>query len=592
MDGKRISFEGKLHILAAVVLAASAVMIWMGYGQDIEFHAERLAAIAAELMNGPGVYRIYTTVCDGYGYASPMFYGDIFLYPAALLAAAGLPVGIAFRLFLASVMVCAYLSMYCCVKALWGKDTAVLAAYLYAFSPILLADLFIRFAVGEALAFIFIPIALFGFYRIVIEPVHPKTDWIFLALGMSGLIFSHIISTVLTVILLVLLCILNVKRIFKDKKSILRMVCAALLTVAITAYFTLPMLEQMATSKFYVINRQTSNLAGNVAPLIGLIFGSEYMSVINVIVEKLTGIADYFSFSWFPGAFGYILFFLLFVRWKKKELLRDKKADSFLLLGILYLIISTVPFIQPLLEPIVGFIKIPWRNLTFYILFLSLCAALVLKKLKEHRQMKLYHAGVLIPTFGTMVAFFGLVMITLHNGMFPFEQLSTTSIGLGEYLPSAVSSYDYSLERGETVVCSDPEVSFEFRRCSGYAELSYSGAKGEVSFEVPVYMYLGYDVTDEAAGVSYEPVVSENGLVEFSVTDSAAGTVKIYYKGTLLQKISVWISLITVICLAALWVHRKLNGDKNDHINIGRRTGQSDVPVCICEKIAETYGRL
>lgn len=553
MEKKKIRFECKLHILAVVVLVLSAIMIWMGYGQDIEFHAQRLAAIAAEMQNGPGIYRIYTTVCEGYGYASPMFYGDIFMYPAAVLVACGVPLGIAFRLFLASIMVFSYLTMYLCVNAVWGKETAVTAAYLYAFSPILLEDIFIRYAVGEAMAFVFIPVVLFGFYRIVIEPKKPKTDWIFLALGMSGLIFSHIISTVFTVLLLVVLCICHVKKIWAEKKNFLYIICAALLTVGITAYFTLPMLEQMATSTFFVMDRQTSNLAGNVAPLIGLLFGSEYMSVINVILEKLTGTPDFFSFSWFPGAFGYILFFVLFIRIRKKALLKDRWADRFLGCSLVYLVISTVPFIQPLLEPIVGFIKIPWRNLTFYILFLALCAALLFGKLRAAGGEKLYKAGMLVGTFGTLVAFMGLTMITVHNGMFPFETLSTTSVGLGEYLPSAVSNYDYSLERGDEVRCSDAGVDFVFTRCDGYSELSYEGLTEETTFEVPVYMYLGYDVLDQETGVSYEPVISENGLVEFTVDDAAEGTVKIYYKGTMLQKISLWITGLTLAGLAVVW---------------------------------------
>lgn len=552
MEKKKISFEGKLHIIALLVLILSAVMTWMGYGQDIEFHAERLAAIAAEMKNGPGIYRIYTTVCEGYGYASPMFYGDIFMYPAAALVALGVPLGVAFRLFLASIMVFAYLTMYLCVKSVWNREQAVIAAYLYAFSPILLEDIFIRYAVGEAMGFVFIPVVLYGFYRIVIQPKNPKTDWIFLSLGMSGLIFSHIISTVLTVILLVFLCILQIKKIWSDKKSIRHIIYAALLTVAITAYFTLPMLEQMATSKFYVVNRQTSNLAGNVAPVTGLLFGSEYMSVFNVILEKITGVADYFSFSWFPGAFGYLLFFVLYIRFKKKNAIKERQADVFLGISLIYLAISVVPFIQPVLEPFVGFIKIPWRNLTFYMLFLAVGASILFCRLRK-QQEKLYRIGMSVATAGTFVAFLGLAMITVHNGMFSFDTLSTTSIGLGEYLPSAVSHYDYSLERKDEVYCSDKTVKFEFERGAGYSELTYEGLGGTAVFEVPVYMYRGYDVVNEETGVSYPPVISANGLVEFTVDDAASGKLKIYYKGTALQKVSTWISALTVTGLAAVW---------------------------------------
>ena len=130
---QKIDFEGKLHIVAAAVLILPSVMIWMGYGQDIEYHAERIAAIAQEMKIHPGIYRIYTTNSGGYGYASPLFYGDIFMYPAAFLVALGMDIAIAFRLFLASIMLASYFSMYYCVNPVWGKRTAVLAAYLYAF---------------------------------------------------------------------------------------------------------------------------------------------------------------------------------------------------------------------------------------------------------------------------------------------------------------------------------------------------------------------------------------------------------------------------------------------------------------------------
>lgn len=559
MGKKKIQFEVTLHILAGIVLALSSVMIWMGYGQDIEFHAERIAAIAAEMkIHGPGIYRIYSTVCEGYGYASPMFYGDIFLYLPAALTALGLGVGITFRLYLASIMAGAYLSMYFCVKAVWNKRTAVTAAYLYAFSPILLADIFIRFAVGEAMAFVFIPIVLFGFYRIVLEPVHEKTDWIYLALGMSGLIFSHIISTVLTVILLALLCILNVKKLWKRKRAIAGLALAALLTVGITAYFTLPMLEQMMHSKFYVINRQTSNLAGNVVPAAGLLFGSEYVSILNRLLEKLTGAEDFFSTSWFPGGFGYLLFAVLIFRFRKKKGQRDQFTDALLGLSVLYLIISMVPLIQPLLEPFIGFIKIPWRHLTFYMLFLSLGAALLFVKLWKDGKEKQYRLGMLSGTFGTLTVFLALVLITFHNGMFPFETLSTNSIGLGEYLPSEVGSYDYAKERGEEVKCNNEDVVYTWERKDGYFELFFeNNSKRGANFEVPLYMYYGYAVENVDTGGEYTPVVSPNGLVQFAA-EGESGSVRIYYKGTALQKISCYISLAALLGSAfALWMRRK-----------------------------------
>lgn len=77
-----------------------------------------------------------------------------------------------------------------------------------------------------------------------------------------------------------------------------------------------------------------------------------------------------------------------------------------------------------------------------------LCGAILLVKLKEEKKWKAYRAGLLLATFGTLVSFGGLAMITIHNGMYPFETLSSHSIGAGEYLTAAVDNYDYAKERG------------------------------------------------------------------------------------------------------------------------------------------------
>lgn len=547
-------------MIAIIVVVLSAIMSWMGYGQDIEYHAERVAALAEEMHNGFGIYRIYTTVCDGYGYASPMFYGDIFLYPAAALVALGMPLGVAFRIFLASIMVFSFVSMYFCAKSVFGKEYAMFTAYLYAFSPILLTNIFIRYAVGESLAFIFIPIVLLGFYRIVIEPKNERLDWIWLGIGMSGLIFSHIISTVLTVILLVLLCIIFIRKIWERKIAVLYIVFAAMLTVGITAYFTMPMLEQMATSQFFVMNRQESDLAGNVAPIIGLFFGSEYLNVLNVILEKVAGQSHRITFDWFSGGYGYILFFALWIRIRGKGLQKNKFVDLCIILGLFYLVLSVVPFIQPFVEPIVGFMKLPWRNLTFYILFIALATAGILTQLWNLGKKQLVRVGILLATFGTVLAFAGLVMITWHNGMFPYEKLSTASVGLGEYLPSAVPDYDYSLHRGDKVECSDENAEYTLSRENGYTRLTVANLEQDTVFEVPVYMYRGYTAENEQSGMSYTTYVSDNGLVEFELPRGTTGTIKVYYKGTLIQKLSDMISIVTIFgLLMAVLCNREKN---------------------------------
>jgi hypothetical protein len=226
-------------------------------------------------------------------------------------------------------------------------------------------------------------------------------------------------------------------------------------------------------------------------------------------------------------------------------------------MALFYLILSVVPLVQPLVEPVVGFMKLPWRNLTFYMLFLSFAAGSILMKLWKNGRKKIVRTGMVLATAGTLISFAGLAMITWHNGLFPYNELSTASVGLGEYLPSNVPAYDYSTTRGEVVWCSDETIPFEFCRENGYSVLTFSETEEDTLFEVPVYMYRGYAVVDEESGEHYEPYVSENGLVEFLIPQGHEGSVKIYYEGTMLQRLSSALSLVTMLVLcAALLVKR------------------------------------
>jgi hypothetical protein len=549
----------RYYAVALVVFVSAVCMSWIGWGQDIAFHAERVAAIAAEMQNqGLGIYRIYTTACKGYGYASPLFYGDIFLYPAAFLVVLGIPLGIAFRVMLASIVLLAFLSMFCCVKTIWGTKQACFTAYIYAFSPVVFTDVFIRYAVGTGWAYVFIPVTLLGFYRIVVEPKHRSWDWITLSLGMSGLILSHIISAVLAVVLLVVLCILFIRRIWHQKSSILYLILAALLTAAITAYFTLPLLEQLTTGHF-LVNDQSNDLAGHAAPFFSLFFGSEYRDRLNKLIEKAVGVEDLFGVGWCPGAYGYILFFMAGIRLNKKYAVKNKALDACLAMSIFYIILSVSRLVwKPVTGSVADIIQMPWRNLMFYMFFISLAAGMAFTALSEAGRDRLVRMGMLSATFGTLVVFGGLLMLTWHNGMFVYEDLSTDSIGLGEYLPAGVPVYDYATTRGEVVQCSDGTLQYSFDRENGYSVLTFQETGEDTVFEVPVYMYRGYAVVDEETGECFEPYVSSHGLVAFEIPQGYEGTVKIYYAGTTVQKISKAVSFWTILALGIWWLAKKL----------------------------------
>ena len=66
--------------LAGITLLACLPLFsnYLYFGHDLEFHMQRIAAMAAELSYGQFPVRLTTTTLNGYGYASPLCYCELF----------------------------------------------------------------------------------------------------------------------------------------------------------------------------------------------------------------------------------------------------------------------------------------------------------------------------------------------------------------------------------------------------------------------------------------------------------------------------------------------------------------------------------
>ena len=69
------------------------------YGSDLHYHMSRVAGIAEGLRTGQFPVFLYPDFLNGYGYASPIFYGEALLYIPALLVLAGYPLFTAYNIF-------------------------------------------------------------------------------------------------------------------------------------------------------------------------------------------------------------------------------------------------------------------------------------------------------------------------------------------------------------------------------------------------------------------------------------------------------------------------------------------------------------
>ena len=73
---------------------------YLYFGHDIDYHLQRISAMAAELSYGQFPVRMTTDTLNGYGYANSLCYCELFLTLPALLYNAWLPLRTCYQIYI------------------------------------------------------------------------------------------------------------------------------------------------------------------------------------------------------------------------------------------------------------------------------------------------------------------------------------------------------------------------------------------------------------------------------------------------------------------------------------------------------------
>ena len=240
-----------LAALAALALVASApFLVWpVPIGADISFHLARIEGIAQGLRAGEFPVRMQSVQLRGFGYPNGVCYGDALLYPFAAMRLLGVPLeecwrsmAIATNLLTAALAYAFFRRMAC-----GGRAPALLGAALWTLSPYRLFDMYARAAVGEYLALALLPVVAYGFFSVFARGRAGASPlgWLWLALGMAGVVFSHVLTTALVLIALVPLGVFGLVVVGPGRRASGARDCAlaALACALVSAGLLLPFLD-------------------------------------------------------------------------------------------------------------------------------------------------------------------------------------------------------------------------------------------------------------------------------------------------------------------------------------------------------------
>lgn len=541
-SGKNLQF----WIFFAVLISLSAVMIYLYTpfcpGHDSYFHFRRLEALMDGVGNPFLIYLDYAAI-EGYGYFTKAFYSDFLLIPFAWLGNIT-SVDFAYESILFVMTVLCGVFTYISVNRIYkNRYAAAVSALLYTFCLYRLLDIYHRGALGEAMSFTFIPLVFWGLYEIT------KGDykkWYILTIAFSLLIFTHVIASLLTFITVVVVILICYKSFVKEPKRLWYLLVSGIVTLPIVSYYLFPMLEQLMSNTYYYQTTPLTSLSENL------------LSNYSVIKGFFNGFV--YPMQVFTPSVGLILTcgiaLRLFVYKKSPEL---KIADTGVFIG-LFFIFATSYFFPWSVFPFskLDIIQMPWRLLQFSSYFFAVAAGYYLSQMGISKARLFVAAGIIvIASIVMMVNDSKLYHDTRCSLGIEREYLAENRyhlIGL-EYLPAKVPSFEYLVERGgDSIKAERTEARISnFDRDKDIIHFDVK-TTGKDKLELPLIYYKGYRAESNDKEITVSE--SENGLVEIPVDNS--GQVKVYYAGTILQKVSFVLTILSIAGLIVFIILRKV----------------------------------
>lgn len=615
-------------VLAAIILFASLPVFryFLTSGHDLEFHLYRIEAIKNALLDGQFPVRAAYSWANNYGYPTSVFYGDIFLYLPALLRMIGFTVQDSYKIFLVLVNTATCCISWYCFRRVGGDKgrlPALIGCMLYTLSPYRLNCMYLRAAVGETTAMIFLPLVFYGIWRIYMDPIDSpryRYNWTPAVLGYSGIILSHMATTLFAGIFTVVVCVVLLRRTLQPRR-LLQLTKIVIMTVLLCLWFLIPFADYMRFDlnvKTEVFNGMVQANAifpgelfeffpngSGVSVSIDVLYSGEHMNneMSYTLGAGLMSAAVIWLMICLYGRYGYWCenehsdctssitdadnAEISPVKGQEKKNCRDESEKTkdasdrtdgnmglgslCMVLGSAALVMATTLFPWDLLqqsETILSFvaknIQYPWRLLSMGSLFFAVVAVCAFVQLRIHYSQQQYvaAAAVVILTMISSGYYLSDYMNNADNLLIQEEsQLEgTTTITATEYFPVGTSVEIFE----DTELASENRLSaLSYVRDRGTVIVScINETDSETYVDLPVLYYRDYRATDDESGEVLTVVASEINRVRVIIPVGYSGTFRVRFTEPWYWRMSELISLSMLIILTATMIRMRRQSNK------------------------------
>ncbi|MBQ7839210.1 MAG: hypothetical protein IJ390_01785 [Lachnospiraceae bacterium] len=551
-----------MALLIGLFVSLPLFISGINIGHDLRFHLMRIEGIAQEIRSGNIPVRLSSLWMDGYGYPVSVYYGDLLLYIPALLRIAGFSIEESYKFYVLFINFgTSLVSLLSFRRIFKDEKIALFTTFAYVTASYRLVDIYIRAAVGEYSALMFLPmiaLAVCEIYRSdAKDHAFCKKNALLLALGMTGVIGTHILTAEMAVILLVLICVVLWKKTF-CRKTILTYLLAAVQTLCLNLYFLVPFLDYYKN----VTVKINDTVSGDTVKKIQS--GGAY-------------IAQYFAF--FQDAFGHnsaevndrmlltpgivLMAALIFgmILWFLKKGNRETRFLTAFSALVLFIASDLFPWdylaYNSKLGNMLAQVQFPWRYIGIALILLALLAGNLLKQdmtFLFHKKVNLMGWGAAV-CVGMTCVFLSSYVESAYVGKFTeTAELDDYRVINGEYL-RLETDMDQLSQLGSDVIADNMVTAEILERNGTEMELYCEAGENGGSVELPLFHYRGYYAADER-GREFELTDGTNAVIKLSLPAGYEGNIHVGFRSPWYWRAAEVISFISVLW-AAFWALRR-----------------------------------
>ena len=554
-------FNTNYYIILIVSILTIAPLLAKGaiIAHDAVYPVTRAIGTVMALKQGQFLPLITSNFANGFGYSWNLFYPPISTYFVIFARIFTSSYYNATKIVVILSTIFSGIFMYRLVKCVSKNDKiSLLAAIIYITAPYRLVDIYTRMAIGEIISFIFIPIVFQGLYNLL-EGDSDKHYLI--VIGAVGLVLTHNISTLMTIIPCIIYVLFNIKKL-KNKNIIKKLLIDIIFIIGMVVFFYAPMIEAKLSCNYSVFD---DGKMGSLEQI-----QQQALSISQVLFGKMQ---NGYTASEMCLIIGLpIILPLIFTPYVYSKISNKKLYVLTLITGLLMLLATTNIFPWIHMPKIFSFIQFAYRFLFIAIFLLSIVAAVNIEKMFEDIKIKEIFIVVFL-IFIYIIPILNICQLDSNFNENRFTQVDTVnenteateSCAYFEYVPSNVKVSYLTSRKQEAIVLSGKTEIVEQNKENTNMNIKIQNTSEETLIELPYIYYVGYKA--EINGKKLNVKETENGLVGLDIPKGESGYITIQYRGTKIQKVSTLISIVSFVFFI-VYIANKGKGFKQKRLDI------------------------